>query len=107
MKSIATNSNVINIANSCTTLDDFLNKVYYPTLPQYRTNREPNAPKPNMFKIILGDNSIEFPIRKWNEDLTIPFDIPATATPVILWYINTTDNDLYLSLSPLPVLIAW
>lgn len=106
VKSIATNSNVINIANSCTTLDDFLNKVYYPTLPQYRTNREPNAPKPNMFKIILGDNSIEFPIRKWNEDLTIPFDIPATATPIILWYINTTDNDLYLSLSPLPVLIA-
>lgn len=99
------NKYLFNIANGFTVLEDWLEKIYYNTGPQYRTKREPNAPKPNMFKIIVNNREYEFPIRKWNEDLSIPEVVKITDTVKVLFFSRTNNNDLFFSIAPLPLVI--
>lgn len=95
-----------NISCGINNLEDWLMKVYYNTHPQYRTTREPNAPRPNMFKLIINNREYEFPIRKWNEDLSVNERVQESDTIKVLFFTRTADNDLYYSIAPMPVLIA-
>ena len=87
-------------------LEEWLEKVYYTTKPQYRTSREPNAPKPNMFKLIIKNNEYEFPIRKWNTELQISAQVTATDVVKVLFFSRTQDNDVYYSIAPMSVIIT-
>lgn len=95
-----------NISCGQTVLEEWLEKVYYTTKPQYRTSREPNAPKPNMFKLIIKNNEYEFPIRKWNTELQISAQVTATDVVKVLFFSRTQDNDVYYSIAPMSVIIT-
>ena len=95
-----------NFANSCTDLDDWLRKVYYSTMPQYRTNRENQAPKPNMFKLLVGGQEHEFPISMWNQDLSVPTRCKATSTVSLVFFTRYNNNDVFYSIAPFPVVIS-
>lgn len=104
-RNLGSSSYAYNISNSCSTLEDFLDKVYRPSKPQFRTSKEVEAPKPNMFKIIIGTAEYEYPIRKWNEDLTIPRTVRVTDTVKVVFFTRYNNNDVFYCMSPLPVLL--
>lgn len=54
----------LNFANGCTTVDEWLNKVYYPTVPLYYTSAEDLPPNPTEVKVRSVDNS-------WNRVIEI------------------------------------
>lgn len=97
----------LNIANGYTTQDSWLQAVYRNTLPQYRTAREPEAPKPNMFAIIVSNAGNEYrydyPLAKWNTALVIPTPLKNTDTVKILFFTRYADNDATLALAPMSV----
>lgn len=47
----------LNIANGCTTVDEWLNKVYYPTTPLYYTSAEDLPPNPTEFVLRNNENT--------------------------------------------------
>lgn len=47
----------LNIANGCTTVEEWINKVYYPTTPLYYTSAEDLPPNPTEFILRNGDNT--------------------------------------------------
>lgn len=54
----------LNIANGCTSVDEWLNKIYYPTVPLYYTSAEDMPPNPTDFKIRSVNNT-------WSRTITI------------------------------------
>lgn len=47
----------LNLANGCTTVDEWLNKIYYPTVPLYYTSAEDLPPNPTEFTIRTLDRT--------------------------------------------------
>lgn len=47
----------LNIANGCVTVDEWINKVYYPTTPLYYTSAEDLPPNPTEFTLRNSDNT--------------------------------------------------
>ena len=90
-----------------TTQDDWIKAVYRNTLPQYRTTKEPEAPSPNMFALIVTANGrdyrYDYPIAKWNTPLSIPTASTNANTVRILFFTRYANNDAYYALAPLSV----
>lgn len=95
-----------NFANNCSDIDEWFRKVYYSTLPQYRTNRENQAPKPNMFKLLVEGQEHEFPISMWNQDLSVPTRCTNTSTVSLVFFTRYNNNDVFYSMAPFPVVIS-
>ena len=111
LKAVATlngvNNTTINISNGFTTKDNWLKGIYEKTYPLYRITKEPNPPKPNMFAILNQNNTrFDFPISMWNSELPVDYNVKVTDTIKVLFYKETNDNELYLSMAPLSVLMS-
>lgn len=93
----------VNIASGSVTLSDWLNKMYFATMPLTDPISEIIPPTPNMFSLIINNHDVEFPISAWNTTLTVPGAVPNNSTLLIKFFKRTNDSDLQLSIAALPV----
>lgn len=99
-------SQFINVGNwkldvSCgaTTLENWLDRVFYATRPLYDPATELKAPEPNFFAVVTPSGRAEFPIDMWNSEITVE-QAPAEGKLVYLEFIrrgSTTDLQLGVS----------
>ena len=102
-KQVSGNNFALDLRCGCTTLEQWFEKVYDSTKPQYRTSRESEAPRPTMMKLLINGREYDFPIRKWNTELSVQESITDATTVAVVFYDSTQSNDLYYSVAPMPV----
>lgn len=100
----------LDLSNSANTKEKWLDLVYYRTKPQYRTSKEPNAPAPNMFKLILkldngSDFEMELPVDSWNRPIVVNQAIKRVQTVKILFFTRYNSNDVFYSMGFMPLLV--
>lgn len=96
-------ASVIDIACSCTTLEDWLNKVYWKTFPLKDTLRELSAPTPTHFEVMYGTTTKIFTIAQWNELLDMGVDLPTYSTIFLRFFKRTATIEMDLSMSAMIV----
>lgn len=82
---------------------DWLNKVYYPSLPLTDPTQETVPPEPNMFSFVLPGGDVEFPISQWNSQMVLSTVVPDGGTLLVKFFLRTPENDLELALCPMDV----
>ena len=102
-KQVSGNNFALDLRCGCTTLEQWFEKVYDSTKPQYRTSRESEAPRPTMMKLLINGREYDFPIRKWNTELSVQESITNATTVAVVFYDSAQSNDLYYSIAPMPV----
>lgn len=107
---LAAKATFINVNNwtldiSCgrATLQDWLQDVFYATQPLYNNDRETRAPEPNYFALVFAGREIEFPINRWNTDLTVPNDLTQGQLLGIKFLRREPSNDYWLGVSGMPL----
>lgn len=93
----------LRLANGFTTMEEWLNNVYYPTQPLYHPDTEVRAPEPNFFVVVLKQRRIEFGISQWNEVHNIVNDLDEGETLYLEWILRQPGGDLQLGITGLPV----
>jgi hypothetical protein len=91
------------VNSGATSQDEWLQRIYYDTLPLFDTSNEVAPIKPNYFALVFGNESIEYPISEWNNKLTISNAVPDNTNLYIKFMFKTPDNELQLSISALPI----
>lgn len=105
LKAVSTFINVghstLDISCGLESLEEWLDRVYYPTQPLYDARRETGAPVPNFMVLVSGNNRIELPVSDWNKTITVE-RTPDEGRPVYIEFLRkTADNDLQLGVSAL------
>lgn len=91
----------LNISCGAESLNDWLDKVYYPTQPLFDARSETGPLVPNFMVIASGNERIEVPISNWNSVIALENE-PAAGKPVYIEFLRkTADNDLQLSIAAL------
>jgi len=60
----------LDLSSGCSTLEEWLNLIYYRTLPIYDPTTEAKPPEPNIVMVRVGQHQVEFPIAMWNTLIT-------------------------------------
>ena len=93
----------VNITSGSTTLSEWLNNLYFNTLPLTDPVIELVPPTPNMFSLLINGVDVEFTIDNWDKALTVPGAVPDNSTLFIKFFLRLPNNDIILSVSALPV----
>lgn len=93
----------LNLKSNYQSKAEWLDKVYYKTLPLFDGTKETKAPEPNFFKVIVDNVETEFPISDWDKDLTLSQLIPDNGTVFIKFIKRTVNNDIQLAVSAMPI----
>lgn len=100
---VNTNNYQVDISCGCTTLEEWLAKVYRPTLPLVDDHSEVIAPDPNYVLIRSGSHEVEAPISRWNSTLQL-HEVPSDGGVIYLHFIRrNASTDLQLSVAGLIV----
>jgi hypothetical protein len=106
---VQANQYTINIASGYKKQGDWLQALYYNTLPLTDPANEAKLPVPSHFAIQMpgGENSgsapIVCPISQWASTFSTSVAIPDDSTLYVTFFLRTTTNDLQLSICGLPV----
>lgn len=93
----------VNLKMDMLTRESWLDRVFYRAQPLFDDTREIKAPAPNFFKLLIGNNSYEFPIEQWGSDLLVETAVENASTIYVQFFKRTPENDLQLGVSGLPV----
>lgn len=93
----------VNLKMDMLTRESWLDRVFYRAQPLFDDAREIKAPAPNFFKLLVGNNSYEFPIEQWGSDLLVETAVENASTIYVQFFKRTPENDLQLGVSGLPV----
>lgn len=93
----------LNIASGFTSLDLWLEAVFYNTQPLFIAGQELKAPKPTHFRLILNDIMIDYPIASWNKVLSVTTGMNVGESVVVQFIQRLPNTDLQLGSSPLVV----
>lgn len=101
VKDPALNKWRLDLTCGATTEDDWLERLYYRTMPLYDRYSETRPPKPTHFTLVINDTKVTYPLRVWNQTIEFPtgaFD----GYGVIIQWVRVDGNQQYqLSSSPL------
>lgn len=100
---ITTNEWLLKIGGGHLLFVDWLAAYYEPTRPLYNTYTESHAPAPTHFKLIAGNNVVEYPIEQWNSSITLNSILTNNSTIFLEFFNRTVDTDLHLSVAGLPI----
>jgi hypothetical protein len=89
----------IDISQGETTVDAWLERMYWQTKPIHNPAVEVKAPLPNMFAIVVGEDEYEFDLGQWSSLLSIPDLIRNYDTCFVKFMRRTPDNTLQLGIS--------
>lgn len=91
------NNYTMNLASGCTTLTEWLDKVYWPLHPLFDEQTEARAPEPNFVILRVGHHEVEIPVSMWDRDITV-HEAPEPGKPVYLHFIRrNAATDLQLA----------
>lgn len=104
-KTTFVNSNLMKVKVDCeaSTLNDWLQRLYFRTKPLSDPAREIAPPTPDFFKFVLGNTEVEFPVSQWNQEQIINTVLPNSSTLFIKFFKRTADSDLELAVCGIPV----
>lgn len=96
----------INVGNwqydlSCglTNQTDWLNKVFYATQPLFDPGSEQQAPTPNYFALVYGNERLEVPISQWNSIITMTSTMVEGTLLNVEFFKRNASTDLQLGVS--------
>lgn len=90
----------LNVASGCTTVEEWLAKLYAPMKPIFDANKEVAAPLPTHFRIRIGSSEVlEKPIDQWNQTFAILNGLVINGNAYIEWICKTPETDLELGTS--------
>lgn len=93
----------IKIDMGATVFSDWLDRLFYRTLPLYDPQKETAAPAPTHFAFDFTNTSIEFPINEWNLEHVINQAVPDGGTLFVRFFKRTADNDIQLAMAGIPI----
>ena len=93
----------VDLRSGCTTLEQWLERFYYNTMPLKDGTKEQRAPEPNFFAIEIGNNRVELPISAWSTINNVSFSLPNNGTLFLRFFKRTPDNDIQLSVAGVPI----
>lgn len=93
----------INLRTGATSLNEWLERLYFNTRPLYDNKRETKAPTPNFFAINVGSARYEFPVSAWNDLVTIASGLTINDTLFIEWIQRVPGGDILLGTSGMPI----
>ena len=90
----------LNLKSGCSTLTEWLKKVYFPMLPVFDPLREITAPLPTHFRIRIGTSEVlEKNIDQWAETFSVLNGLEVNGSVYIEWIRKTPETDLELGTS--------
>lgn len=95
--------NKIDIDNDCVTSDEFLNKLYYSTLPLYNPERETAPLTPTHIEVRSGTQVILVPIEEYDNTFQFTGVVPMYSNIDIVFLKQTISDYLKLSIASLTV----
>jgi hypothetical protein len=98
---INVNNWTLDVSCGCTTLQEWLDTVYYPTQPLYDQRTEVGPLVPNFFIVQSGNSRVELPISQWNAVITVTQGTDEGKLVYIEFLRKTINNDLQLSVAGL------
>lgn len=95
----------INLASGFTTQAEWLENLYSYTRPLFDRLKEAQAPVPTHFVVVQGNNTYEYPIESWSENLEISAAPPSVGTMFVKFIRRLANNggDLQLAVAGLPI----
>lgn len=103
LKMINSNLYEIKVDSGVSTKEEWLNKLYWAGKPIYDPLKEGNAPIPNFFIIVAGNQEFEYDVDEWNVQQQIANGLAVNGTVVIKFIRRTQTTDLQLGLAALPI----
>lgn len=105
VNTINQNNFEVALDNNITTLNEWLDKMYYKAKPVYSLYRESAPPMPSHFTVINdSQNEQTFPIAQWNRAFKIFTNLQAKGNLVIRWDKQMANGGvLYLATTELPM----
>lgn len=100
---VASNNWSVDLTSGCTTLEQWLEKVYYLTDPLYNTRTEDRAITPTHFYLRVGNHRELFPISQWGTILTMHEGLETGKCVYLEFIRRTSNNDLQLSVTGMAV----
>lgn len=95
----------LNLASECTSVTEWVEKLYHPMKPIYDPLREIAPPLPTHFRVRIGDSEVlEKKIEQWNETFSVLNGLVENGSVYIEWIRKTPETDLELGTSGL---ILW
>jgi hypothetical protein len=94
---------VIDISCKCTTLNDWLDKIYWKTFPLKDTLKELTAPTPTHFEVRYGTITKTYTIAQWNELLDLGVDLTTYSTIFVRFFKRTATIEMELSMAAMIV----
>lgn len=91
------------IGNNCTTVDQFINKLYKPTQPLFNPLTETEPPTPTHIEICYLDKSVFTTIANYNQEVVFDIPVKQLDNVEIVFYKETVTGYLKLSIASLLV----
>lgn len=94
--------NKLDITCGKSTLQEWLDAIYYPTYPVFDRKAEGSKPPaPTHFELAIGSRTFRYAITDWHKELTVDTPIEDGNTIRINWIVETATDYLFMGLSPL------
>lgn len=100
---VNTNLSYLNVKNSCTSLSQWLDKLFYAVNPLFDDTSEVKAPQPTHFVIHTKTRTYEFSVALWDQDITIMNEVKIGETVYIRWLRDVGATKLQLGVTGLAV----
>lgn len=84
---------------NASSVDEWLAKVFRPTLPLYDKAVETSTPNPTHFDVIVGNERQRYTMDAWNQELQFGVKLDTGAMVSVVWVIESEHEDLYLGVS--------
>jgi hypothetical protein len=104
MRYVSVNNWRLNLGMGNTTMNNWLNQMYYPVKPLFNIEVEEEAPQPTHFILQFLNNAYEFPVGDWNKEQIVNNDLANGELLYIRWIRRTYDSDLHLATTALAVM---
>jgi len=86
-----------------TDVTNWLNRLFYETLPLYDIQRETKAPEPTFFALVVNGVEEEFTIDQWNQQLQLNGSLVNNDTLFIKFYKTINNGRLDLATAGVPI----
>lgn len=100
---INTNLSTISLKNECTSLSQWLDKLFYAINPLFDDTSEVRAPAPTHFVIQTKSRTYEFAVTQWDQSFSILNDVKVGETVYVRWLKDMSNTRLELGVTGLAV----
>lgn len=103
LKFINHNYYLLSVDNNCKTQEEWLEKLYWRTLPVFNSRTEVRGIEPTHFRIKVGNETHEYALSEWKLVKQVMSGLKDNDTLYIQWIKKNPDSILELGVSGLPV----